>query len=201
MTRPVILIVASNSITPPGPRHSTIVSPSQPVQVSAKTMQLPGSEYNTGSRADDALVTTATIRRAPATDDPSGDSHDTFFQIVPKPRTYDRSPFYNMLNNEDLYRSAPFRLPRSFVIRIEPRAIRRANANGLRYGCGEAFQSNSFGYTGQNSGGAHTSANVRGASLDVPLWSGFGVMTHCTGARRKSAITNIFPVGTGAQFG
>jgi hypothetical protein len=83
----------------------------------------------------------------------SGDSnpndhiHGTFFQIMPTPRPYARFPFYNMMNNEDFYGSAAFRLPRSLAIRSELHALRLASARDLWYGGGGAFQPSTFGYT------------------------------------------------------
>ena len=137
----------------------------------------------------------------------SGDSnsndnvHGTFFQIMPTPRPYDRFPFYNMMNNEDFYGSAVFRLPRSFAIRSELHSLRLASAQDLWYGGGGAFQSNTFGYTGRASGGARSLANVWDVSLDVPLGYGFSITTYYAHAWGKSVIANIFPPGTSSQFG
>jgi hypothetical protein len=132
---------------------------------------------------------------------PSDSTHGTFFQIMPTPRPYDRIPFYNMMNNEDFYGTAAFRLPRSFAIRTELHALRLANAKDLWYGGGGAFQSNTFGYTGRPSGGARSLANVWDVSLDVPLRYGFSITTYYGHAWGKSVIANIFPAGTDAQFG
>jgi hypothetical protein len=132
---------------------------------------------------------------------PNDNIHGTFFQIMPTPRPYDRFPFYNMMNNEDFYGSATFRLPRSFAVRSELHALRLANAKDLWYGGGGAFQSNTFGYTSRPSGGARSLANVWDVSLDVPLKYGFSITTYYGYAWGKSVIANIFPAGTGAQFG
>lgn len=114
----------------------------------------------------------------------SGDSnasdniHGTFFQILPTPRPYDRFPFYNMMNNEDAYGSAAFRLPHSLAVRSELHALRLANANDLWYGGGGAFQSNTFGYTGRASNGNRSLANVWDISADIPLGHGFSITTY-----------------------
>jgi len=132
---------------------------------------------------------------------PNDNIHGTFFQIMPTPRPYDRFPFYNMMNNEDFYGSAVFRLPCSFAIRSELHALRLANAQDLWYGGGGAFQPNTFGYTGRASGGARSLANVWDVSLDVPLRYGFSITTYYAHAWGKSVIANIFPAGANAQFG
>jgi hypothetical protein len=132
---------------------------------------------------------------------PNDNVHGTFFQIMPTPRPYDRIPFYNMMNNEDFYGSAAFRLPHALAVRTELHALRLANANDLWYGGGGAFQSNTFGYTGRASNGNRSLANVWDISLDVPLRHGFSITTYYGHAWGKSLIANIYPGGTNAQFG
>lgn len=137
----------------------------------------------------------------------SGDSnstdniHGTFFQIMPTPRPYDRFPFYNMMNNDDFYGSAAFRLPHALAVRSELHALRLASPKDLWYGGGGAFQGNTFGYTGRPSGGARSLANVWDASLDVPLGHGFSITTYYAYAWGKTVIANIFPGGPNGQFG
>ncbi len=132
---------------------------------------------------------------------PNDNTHGTFFQIMPTPRPYDRFPFYNMMNNEDFYGSAAFRLPRSFAVRSELHALRLASAQDLWYAGGGAFQSNTFGYTGRTSGGARSLANVWDASLDMPLRYGFSITMYYGYAWGKSVMNSIFPGGTNGQFG
>jgi|SRR6267143_1726180 len=132
---------------------------------------------------------------------PNDNTHNSFFQLLPTPRGYDRFPFYNMMNNEDFYGSAVFRLPRSFAIRSELHALRLANAQDLWFGGGGAFQPKTFGYTGRASGGARSLANVWDVSLDVPLRYGFSITTYYARAWGKSVIASIYPGGPNAQFG
>lgn len=137
----------------------------------------------------------------------SGDSnsndtvHETFFQLLPTPRPYARFPFYNMMNNEDFYGTATFRLPHSLSVHSELHALRLASANDLWYAGGGAFQAATFGYTGRASGGARSLANVWDASLDIPLRFGFSVTAYYAHAWGKSVIASIYPGGTNAQFG
>src|SRR6266404_1177167 len=137
----------------------------------------------------------------------SGDSnpidnhHGTFFQVLPTPRPYARFPFYNMMNNEDFYGTAVFRLPRSVAVRSEVHALRLANAQDLWYGGGGAFQPHTFGYTGRASGGNRSLANVWDVSLDLPLRYGFSITTYYAHAWGKAVIRSIYPAGTNAQFG
>jgi hypothetical protein len=129
------------------------------------------------------------------------DAHHTFFQLLPTPRPYARFPFYNMMNNEDFYGSAAFRLPRSLAVRSELHALRLASAQDFWYGGGGAFQPKTFGYTGRTGGGERSVANVSDVSLDIPLRYGFSVTTYYAHAWGKSVIASIFPSSTNAQFG
>ena len=135
-------------------------------------------------------------------DSNAGDNiHGTFFQIMPTPRPYDRFPFYNMMNDEDVYGSAAFRLPHALAVRSELHALRLANASDLWYAGGGAFQSNTFGYTGRASNGNRSLANVWDVSVDVPLKYGFSITTYYGHAWGKALVANIYPAGSSAQFG
>ena len=132
---------------------------------------------------------------------PNDNHHATFFQVLPTPRPYARFPFYNMMNNQDFYETAVFRLPHSLAVRSEVHALRLANAQDLWYGGGGAFQPHTFGYSGRTSGGNRSLANVWDVSLDLPLRYGFSVTTYYAHAWGKSVIASIYPTGTNAQFG
>lgn len=133
--------------------------------------------------------------------DPTDGRHGTFFQILPTPRPYARFPLYNMMNNEDFFASSMFRLPHSFVFRSELHSLRLADATDLWYGGGGAFQPHTFGYTGRNTSGNRSLANIWDLSMDVPLCYGFGLTTYYAHAWGKSAVASIYPSGTSAQFG
>lgn len=132
---------------------------------------------------------------------PNDNAHGTFFQVLPTPRPFDRFPFYNMMNNEDFYGSATFRLRHALNFRSEVHALRLANAQDLWYAGGGAFRPHTFGYTGRASNGNRSLANVWDVSMDAPLRHGFSVTAYYAHAWGKSLIANIYPGGTIAQFG
>lgn len=132
---------------------------------------------------------------------PMDSTHGTFFQVLPTPRPYARFPFYNMMNNEDFFGSATFRLPRSFVFKSELHALRLANANDLWYSGGGAFQPHTFGYTGRAAVGNRALANVWDVSMEVPLRYNFSLTTYYAHAWGKDVVQNIYPAGSNAQFG
>ncbi len=132
---------------------------------------------------------------------PTDGTHGTFFQVLPTPRPYARFPFYNMMNNEDFFGSATFRLPHSFVVKSELHALRLANANDLWYSGGGAFQPHTFGYIGRATAGNRALANVWDVSMDVPLRYGFSFTTYYAHAWGKDLVQSIYPAGSNAQFG
>jgi hypothetical protein len=132
---------------------------------------------------------------------PNDNSHGTFFQALPTPRPYARFPFYNMMDNEDFYGTAVFRLPHALVARSELHALRLSNSHDLWYSGGGAFQPHTFGYTGRASNGNRSLANVWDLSFDCPLGYGFSVTAYYAHAWGKSLIANIYPGGSNGQFG
>ncbi|HTW31108.1 MAG TPA: alginate export family protein, partial [Candidatus Sulfotelmatobacter sp.] len=54
--------------------------------------------------------------------DPTNGRHSTFFQLLPTPRQYARFPFYNMMNNEDLYGTLNLRPWSKLALRSEVHA-------------------------------------------------------------------------------
>ena len=49
----------------------------------------------------------------------AGGKHSTFFQMLPTPRLYARTPFYNMMNNRDLFTSLVLRPAKGTSVRTE----------------------------------------------------------------------------------
>jgi hypothetical protein len=79
--------------------------------------------------------------------DPNNSRHSAFFQLLPTPRPCARFPFYNMMNNEDLYGTVNVRPMSKLALRSEVHILRLASASDLWYSGGGAFQPKTFGYT------------------------------------------------------
>lgn len=93
-------------------------------------------------------------------DGDAGDNrHRTFFNVLPTPRIYARTPFFNQMNNEDLFVSAILRPVRG----------RLSNINDLWYSGGGAFSDVGFGYTGRPSNGKRNLGNLFDLSADHNL--------------------------------
>ena len=131
----------------------------------------------------------------------SSDSvHGTFFQVLPTPRLYARTPFYNMENNEDFYGSLNLRPHSKLALRSELHALRLSSRNDLWYLGGGAFQPHTFGYTGRPSNGNRSVANVWDLSADYQATRTFAVGLYYGHAWGKAVIASIYPKDPNGQL-
>jgi hypothetical protein len=131
---------------------------------------------------------------------PNDSRHGTFFQVLPTPRQYARFPFYNMMNNEDLYASLNLRPVSKLALRSEVHTLRLASASDLWYSGGGAFQPQTFGYTGRPSNGNRGLANVWDLSADYQITRSFGSTLYYGHAWGKGVIATIYPNDSNGQL-
>jgi hypothetical protein len=131
---------------------------------------------------------------------PNDSRHGTFFQDLPTPRQYARFPFYNMMNNEDLYASLNLRPVSKLALRSEVHTLRLANAADLWYSGGGAFQPKTFGYTGRPSNGNRGLANVWDLSADYQITRSFSTTLYYGHAWGKGVISSIYPKDANGQL-
>lgn len=127
--------------------------------------------------------------------DPTDGRHTTFFQVLPTPRLYARFPFYNMMNNEDVY--AQFKLkPHARVsLRADVHHLRLSNRNDLWYAGGGAFQEQTFGYQGRPSSGRRGLGTVFDVNADINLLSTTVLSFYGAGVRGGGVQSAIYPAG------
>jgi alginate export protein len=131
---------------------------------------------------------------------PNDSRHGTFFQVLPTPRQYARFPFYNMMNNEDLYASLNVRPVSKVAVRSEVHTLRLANAADFWYSGGGAFQPNTFGYTGRPSNANRGLANVWDVSTDYQITRSFIATLYYGRAWGKGVISAIYPKDATGQL-
>jgi len=123
-------------------------------------------------------------------DNPADGKHSTFFQVLPTPRIYARTPFYNMMNTKDAFAELVLR-PKRVTIRTDIHSLRLASSNDLWYSGGGAFQAATFGYTGRPSNGQSTLGTLYDVSADLTLTPHVGVsgyVGYATGGLVTQAI-------------
>jgi hypothetical protein len=119
-------------------------------------------------------------------------SHKTFFPMVYTPRVYHRTPFFNSMNNEDVFASLILRPNPKLVVRADARRLRLSNAGDLWYTGGGAFQDNSFGYAGRPSGGSKSLGNLFDLSLDYNISPVSSVGLYFGHVAGGNVIENIY---------
>jgi len=128
-------------------------------------------------------------------------SHGTFFQIMPTPRIYAQFPFYNLMNNRDLFATLALRPHKALSLAGGVHSLRLAERADLWYLGGGAFQPWSFGYVGRPSGGNRGLATVLDVSADYAVNSHVTLSGYVAHAAGKSVVASIYPDGRNARFG
>jgi hypothetical protein len=105
---------------------------------------------------------------------PHDGEHGTFHQLLPTPRPFARTPFFNLMNNEDFMAMALARPHKAVTLRAEAHKLRLSESRDLLYSGGGAFQPWTFGYAGRPTGGNRDLAALYDVSADWavnPHWS------------------------------
>jgi hypothetical protein len=131
----------------------------------------------------------------------SDSTHGTFFQVLPTPRIYARFPFFNMMNNRDVFGELMLRPSKRLTIRSDVHSLRLANRNDFWYSGGGAFQPWTFGYTGRASNGQLGLATLYDVSTDYSVNPHLSIGTYYGRAQGKLVLQAIYPQGKNANFG
>lgn len=132
---------------------------------------------------------------------PNDSSHGTFFQVLPTPRPFARFPFFNMMNNRDIYAGLTLRPHPRLAISNEYHGLSLTSRNDLWYLGGGVFQPWSFGYIGRGAAGARSLANLYDTSIDVKINTQVSLNIYYGHAQGLAAIQTIYPKGRSGNLG
>jgi hypothetical protein len=124
---------------------------------------------------------------------PTDNTHGTFFAILPTPRVYARFPFFNEMNNRDLFGELMLRPAKGLTLRSDVHGLWLANKNDLWYSGGGAFQPWTFGFNGRPSNGATGLATLYDISADYQWTRGLSTGLYFGYARGGAVVAHIFP--------
>lgn len=129
-------------------------------------------------------------------------THRTFFQALTTVRPFAQFPFYNLMNNTDLFAQVIVRpVPGRLTLRSDLHSVRLTEANDLWYGGSGAYQRRgTFGFSGRPSSGSRNLATVLDLSADLairPWWGAVGYLGHGFGG---DVVRGVYQ-GDGATFG
>jgi hypothetical protein len=138
--------------------------------------------------------------RSTGDNNPADDKHTTFFQVLPTPRLYSRFPFYNLMNNEDIFAQLRLKPQTRLTFRTDVHYLRLSNARDLWYQGGGAFQKATFGYVGRPSGGKKTLGTMFDLSLDYSVASRTALTFYIAGVTGSSVARGVYPLGNSARY-
>jgi hypothetical protein len=133
--------------------------------------------------------------------DPKDGTHGTFFQLLPTPRQFALFPFYNMMNNQDLFGIVILRPWKPLTLKHETHWLRLASKNDLWYLGGGAFQPWTFGFPGRPSNGSRGLANVYDINADYAFNAKTSLTVYWAYAVGHSVIANIYPGNKNGSLG
>ncbi len=128
-------------------------------------------------------------------------THGTFFAILPTPRIYARFPFFNSMNNTDLFAELMLRPTKNLAIRSDVHGLRLSNKNDLWYTGGGAFQPWTFGFNGRPSNGATSLATLYDISGDYKWKHGVSFGLYFGYAIGGEVIKKIYPLNADGALG
>jgi len=132
--------------------------------------------------------------------DPSDQEHGTFYQLLPTARIYAQFPFYNLMNNEDLFAQLVLKPHTRLTLRADAHRLELSHRADLWYAGGGATNGRVFGFSGVASGGERSLARLLDLGVTWNLQkrlTAYGYYAHAFGG---PVVRHTFP-GTGANFG
>jgi Alginate export len=132
---------------------------------------------------------------------PNDNTHGTFFAILPTPRVYARFPFFNSMNNTDLFGEVMLRPTKRLTIRSDVHGLWLSNKNDLWYSGGGAFQPWTFGFNGRPSNGSTSLATLYDISGDYKLKHGVSFGLYFGYAVGGDVIKKIYPTNSNGALG
>jgi Alginate export len=127
--------------------------------------------------------------------------HGTFFAVLPTPRVYARFPFFNSMNNKDVFEEIILRPSRSFTIRSDVHGLWLSSSHDLWYSGGGAFQPWTFGFQGRPSNGGTKLANLYDISGDYTWRHGLSLGLYFGYAQGGEVIKAIYPKNPNGALG
>jgi len=142
----------------------------------------------------------AGYNRSSGDDDAEDGEHRTFFQVMPTARIYAQFPFYNLMNNEDVFVqliASPF--PRASV-RADYHWLRLTEPHDLWYAGGGATNDHVFGFSGTPTHGRRELAHLVEIAFDVKLHERMSAAAYYGHAFGQGVVGATFS-GKDASYG
>jgi hypothetical protein len=128
-------------------------------------------------------------------------THGTFFAVLPTPRVYARFPFFNSMNNRDVFGEVILRPAKDLTLRSDVHGLWLTNSADLWYTGGGAFQPWTFGFSGRPSNGNTGLATLYDISGDYKWRHGISLGLYFGYAQGGPVIKKIYPANANGALG
>ncbi len=132
--------------------------------------------------------------------DPNDTTHGTFFQALPTPRIYARTPFFNMMNNEDSFVQLRLKPHARVTLRTDAHYLRLSSKRDLWFVGGGAFQKQTFGFVGRAVNNTKTLGTFVDVSADVTITPTTVMTFYLAGVRGGNVAEGIYTAGKNLRF-
>ncbi|MFP5226382.1 MAG: alginate export family protein [Acidobacteriota bacterium] len=139
--------------------------------------------------------------RSTGDNNPTDNRHNTFFQILPTPRIYARTPFYNLMNSTDEFVQVVDQPSRRLNLEADVHGLQLTSSKDLWYLGGGAFDNSVFGFVGRPASGHTSFATLVDGSADWQTTHNVALNFYYGYAQGKGAPTAIYPTGHSLQYG
>lgn len=139
--------------------------------------------------------------RSTGDNNPADSTHNTFFQVLPTPRLYALTPFYNLMNNTDEFVQVIERPVKQLSLRSDLHWLQLTSSHDLWYSGGGAFDNKVFGFAAHPSGSATSLASVADLSADWQMSKNVNLNFYYGHVWGKTVIAATYPSNPNMQFG
>jgi hypothetical protein len=138
--------------------------------------------------------------RSSGDDDPNDGHHRTFFQVLPTARVYAQLPFFNLMNDQDLFAQLILRPHARVTVRTDYHWLSLTESRDLWYSGGGATNDSVFGFAGAPAGAHRELAHLVDLSVTVLLHERLTVGAYYGHAFGRSVVETTF-AGADADYG
>ncbi len=131
---------------------------------------------------------------------PNDATHGTFFQMLPTPRPYARTPFYDAVNNTDLFGQLQLRPHQKLTLKTELHRLWLSSSSDLWYVGGGAFQRGTFGYVGRPANGSRDLGTLLDLSADFQVNQRLAFNAYVGRMFGGRVVKRIYPTGDNGFF-
>lgn len=130
--------------------------------------------------------------RSSGDDDPDDDRHRTMFQMLPTARIYARFPFFNLMNNDDVFLQLLLSPHDRIDLRMDWHRLRLTESSDLWYAGGGATNDDVFGFSGIPTGGNRDLGDLLDLSVSWSLASEWNLSLYAGQVFGGAAVSTAF---------